>query len=517
MIHTKNRLHNPLVATVLMAVSTMAVHAQEPPRASTLILNAQIADGTGAPLRMANLRIVGKRIARIGDIKPASGDRVMDARGLVLAPGFIDLHNHSEEGLESDPIATTQIAQGVTTALLGADGYSVWPVGAWLEERRRNPAALNLATAVGHATIRELILERDYKRPARPTEVAQMAELVAQAMREGAVALSSGLEYDLASYSATDEVVALAAVAAKHGGFYMTHVRDEADRSFDALREELAIGQRANIPVQHSHIKLGTVNVWGKASEYVRLINESRSRGLDFFADCYPYDAWYSTIKVLVPDKQYRDPGSVARALADVGGAANVTISRFAANTKYESRTLEQLAREAGLSAVDMFIRIIGEGETSGADANVIVKSMTEEDMKLFYQQPWVMVASDGGIDSPHPRGAGSFPRVLGPFVRDKRWLTLPEAVRKMTSLPARRLGLSDRGAIREGAFADLVLFDPKTVSDRATFAAPSTLPVGIETVFVNGAIVWNGGKATGARPGEVLVPTLDQASAAAD
>jgi N-acyl-D-aspartate/D-glutamate deacylase len=515
MIHIKKRLHNPLVASLLALASMTAVHAQESARASTLIINAQIADGTGAPLQSANVRIAGNRIVKVGELAAAPGERVIDAKGLVLAPGFIDLHNHSEEGLKTDSIAATQIAQGITTALQGADGYSVWPIGEWLDERRRNPASLNLATAIGHATIRERILQQDYKRPARRTEITEMVKLVEQAMREGAVGLSSGLEYDVASYSATDEVVAMAAAAAKHGGFYMTHVRDEADRSFEALREELAIGERAPVAVQHSHIKLGTVNVWGKASEYVGLINEARGRGLDFLADCYPYDAWYSTIKVLVPDKQYRNPTSVERALADVGGAGNVTISRFPPNTKYESRTLEQIAREAGISPIDMFIKVIGEGETGGADAGVIVKSMTDDDMKVFYQQPWVMVSSDGGIDSPHPRGAGSFPRVLGPFVRDKRWLTLPEAVRKMTSLPAKRLGLTDRGTIREGAFADLVLFDAKTVRDRSTFASPYTPPLGIDTVFVNGVVVWNDGKATGARPGRVLVPTLDRMSAA--
>jgi N-acyl-D-amino-acid deacylase len=473
--------------------------------ASTVIINAQVADGTGAALRKANVRIAEDRISAVGDFKPAADDQVIDAKGLVLAPGFIDIHNHSEDGLARDPVATTQIAQGITTVLLGADGGSPWPIGSWLDERRRNPISLNLAVTVGHATVREQVLHEDFRRVARPTEVAAMAKLVEQGMSEGAIGLSSGLEYDVASYSNTDEMVAVAAAAAKHGGFYMTHVRDEADRSFAALEEAIAIGQRARIPVQHSHIKLGTVSVWNKAGQYIREIEDARRAGLDMLADCYPYDAWYSTIKVLVPDKQYETRESVQLALAAVGGAGNVTIAHFPANPRYERQTIEQLAQSEKIDPIEMFIKIIREGNVAKDDALVIAKSMTDADIEAFYKQPWVMVSSDGGIDSQHPRGAGTFPRVLGRFVREKHWLTLPEAIRKMTSLPAARMGLGDRGVLRKGNFADLVLFDPDTVIDRATFGQPMELPVGIRTVFVNGVQVWSEDKPTGARPGRVL------------
>jgi N-acyl-D-amino-acid deacylase len=473
--------------------------------ASTVIINAQVADGTGAPLRTANVRITDDRVAAIGDFKPRRSDQVIDAKGLVLAPGFIDIHNHSEEGLARDPVATTQIAQGITTVLLGADGGSPWPIGSWLEERRRNPVSLNLAVTVGHATVREQVLQQDFRRVARPTEVAAMAKLVEQGMNEGAIGLSSGLEYDVASYSSTDEMVTVAAAAAKHGGFYMTHVRDEADRSFAALEEAIDIGQRAHIPVQHSHIKMGTVSVWGKAADYIRVIDDARRGGLDMLADCYPYDAWYSTIKVLVPDKQYELPSSVKEALDAVGGAGNVTIADFPANKAYEKQTIEQLAESEHITPIEMFVKIIREGNAANEDASVIAKSMTEADIELFYKQPWVMVASDGGIDMQHPRGAGTFPRVLGRFVREKHWFTLPEAIRKMTSLPAQRMGLRDRGTLRKGAFADLVLFDPHTVLDRATFEKPMDLPIGIKAVFVNGVRVWDEDHATGERAGRVL------------
>jgi N-acyl-D-amino-acid deacylase len=370
---------------------------------------------------------------------------------------------------------------------------------------RKNPAALNVALMAGHATIREQVMGKDFKRHATAEEMTQMAKLTEQAMQEGAIGLSSGLEYEVGSYSNTDEVVLMATAAARNRGFYMTHIRDEGNKSFEALNEEISIGERARIPIEHSHIKVSTVSVWGQAPEYIRVINSARKRGVDFLADCYPYDAWHSNIKVIMPDKQYENPQSVEKALADTGGPDTVTITEFKPHPEYESHTIAELASQRGISPVQMYIQIVREGDAANTEASIIGKSMIESDIKAFYQQPWVMVASDGGIGSQHPRGAGSFPRVLGLYVREKHWLTLPEAIRKMTSLPARRLGWKDRGVIREGAIADLVLFNPDTVIDRSTFANPFQLPTGIEKVFVNGDLVWDAGKPTGARPGRVL------------
>jgi len=476
-----------------------------PVDATILIINAQIADGTGALLREGALRIRNNRIASIGKLSPAPGEQVLDAHGLVLAPGFIDIHNHSIEGLDTDPLAETQIAQGITTAIQGPDGDSPWPIKNWIEQRRKHPVALNVAVFAGHATIRDQVMGKDFKRVATAQEIEKMSELTWRAMNEGAIGLSSGLEYEVGSYSNTAELVAMARSAAEHGGFYSTHIRDEADKAFDALVEEIEIAEQAHIPVDHSHIKLGTVAVQGKAPEYIRIIEEARNRGVDFLADCYPYDAWHSNLKVTVPDKQYENPKSVAKAIADLGGPDHLTISEFKPNTSYVGRSLADLAKSNKLSPVEMFIRIIHEGDAANSEAEIIGHSMIESDIKAFYQQPWVMVASDGGIGSAHPRGAGTFPRVLGRFVREKHWLTLPEAIRKMTSLPARRLNWTDRGVLREGAYADLVLFDPTTILDHSTFAKPQELPVGIEKVFVNGISVWSGNKPTGATPGQVL------------
>ena len=451
------------------------------------------------------MRVTGDRIAAVGSFEPQPGEAVLDASGKVLAPGFIDIHNHSDDEIADQPLAESQIAQGITSVVLGLDGGSPWPIGPWLEARRQNPPALNLAMMAGHATIRERVMKEDFRRTARADEIGQMAQLVEQGMSEGAIGLSSGLEYDVASYSNTEEMVALAAAAAKHGGFYMTHVRDEAERSFEALDEAIAIGERAHIPVQHSHIKMGTTGVWGRAPEYIRIIEAARARGVDLLADCYPYDAWHANLKVIVPNKQYEDRASVEQAIALLGGAGRITITEFAPNRAYEKHTIEQLAQSTGITPVDMYIKLIREGDAANDEAGIIGQSMTEADIEAFYRQPWVMVASDGGIGSAHPRGAGTFPRVLGVYVREKHWLTLPEAIRKMTSLPAQRLGWKDRGTIRAGAFADLVLFDPSTVIDRSTFAEPALPPAGIEKVFVNGVAVWGDGKATGKRPGRVL------------
>jgi N-acyl-D-amino-acid deacylase len=496
------------VRLVLIAIIAFAwlspSYSQQPPN-TTVIVNAQIADGIGKPLRKGSVRISGDRITKVGDFQPAKDEQIIDAKGLVLAPGFIDIHNHSTEGIERDPLAETQIAQGITTVVVGADGDSPWPIAPWLKARETNPASLNIAVLAGHATIRQQVLGKDFKRVSTPAEIEQMVLLVDQGMRDGALGLSSGLEYEIGSYSATDEVVAMAAAAAKHGGFYMTHIRDEADKSFEALNEEIAIGERARIPIEHSHIKLGTVGVWGKAPQYIQVIEAARKRGVDFLADCYPYDAWHSNLKVLVPDKQYENPQSVARALADVGGGSHVTIVDFKPNASYEGHTIEDLAHANNVTPVDMFIRLIREGDAANTEAGIIGQSMIESDIKAFYQQRWVMVASDGGIGSRHPRGAGTFPRVLGVYVREKHWLTLPEAIRKMTSLPAKRLNWTDRGVLREGAFADLVLFNPETVIDRSTFSSPFALPTGIEKVFVNGTLVWSSDRATSARPGRVL------------
>ena len=492
-----------VLGSLFVAVLPHAVLAQGTPRAkpaTLVIVGGEVADGTGKPLRRANVRIRGDRIVTIGSFKPNAGEQVIRADGLVLAPGFIDPHNHSDGGLDSQPLAETQISQGITTVLLGQDGFSPWPLAEYLEARRTDPPALNLAICIGHASVRQKVMGEDYRRVARSDEIAQMKKLVEQGFQEGAICLSSGLEYVIASYASTDEVVALARVAAKHGAFYISHIRDEADKAFDAVREVVTIGEQAKLSVQNTHIKLATVGVWDKAAGIIQLYDSARKRGLDVTADCYPYDAWMSNMKVLVPSKRWDDPVDVKKALDDIDGAQNILITAYAGDHSYEGKSLADVARTRGMTAVELYIEMVKNG-----DATIIGKSMIEPDIKTFYQWRWTMVSSDGGIGIKHPRSAGTFAKVLGRLVREKQWLTLQEAVRKMTSLPASRLKLKDRGTIKAGYIADLVLFNPATVGDNSTFQEPFKLATGIEKVWVSGTLVWDVGHTTGARPGKVL------------
>ena len=483
-------------------VDRVAAHLMPSLTTSTglTIRGAQVADGTGAALRRADVRIAGDTIVEVGTVTPRPDDRVVDATGLVLAPGVIDAHNHSTDGLDADPDAITQVSQGITTLVVGQDGSSPFPIRDYLARRRESPSTVNVAVLVGHATIRRQVMGEDFRRVATPAEITRMEALVDQEMRSGAIGLSSGLEYEVGSYASTEEVVSMARMAAKHGGFYISHIRDEADKSMDAIREAIAIGEKAKIPVQITHLKLGTVGVWGKAAEVVAMIEAARKRGVDVTADVYPYLAWSSNLKVLVPDKQWTNPASVKEALDDVGGGRNVQITRLPKFPQYVGKRLDEAAKLEELSEVDMYIKIVQDD-----DAGVIGHTMIAEDMQTFLRQPWAMVASDGGINTSHPRGAGTFPRVLGRFVRDEKWLSLPDAIRKMTSMPAARLKLKDRGTIAVGMKADLMLFDQATIIDRSTFEQPRLRSRGIHRVFVNGRPVWTGDSPENERPGVLL------------
>ncbi|HSB12292.1 MAG TPA: D-aminoacylase [Blastocatellia bacterium] len=489
-----------LIAAFIASVAPTGTNALSSASRSRVIVGAIVVDGSGRKAFRASVRIVGDRIAKVGQFQPSAGEEVIQARGMVVAPGFIDIHNHSDSALDAEPIVASQTSQGITTLAVGPDGGSPWPIGDYLAKREQNRAAVNVLAFVGHATVRLQVMKGDHNRAATRNEIAEMMKLVEQGMREGAVGLSTGLEYDVGHPSTTDEVIELARVAARFRGIYMSHVRDEADDVMAALTEAIAIGREAGIPVQISHIKLGTVGVWGQAERAVELINTARHNGVDVTADCYPYDAWQSTITVLIPSRRHDDQAAVKKGLDDVGGADNVLVTNCRAHREYEGKTLEAIARDRKMSAVDAYIQIVKDG-----GASVVCRSMKESDIKTFYRQPWVMVASDGAAGGRHPRGAGTFPRVLGRFAREQQWFTLEEAVRKMTSAPATRLGLFDRGLIREGMKADLVIFDAKRVIDRSTFKEPLLTSEGISRVYVNGEPVWQDGKPTGSRPGVVI------------
>jgi N-acyl-D-amino-acid deacylase len=466
---------------------------------NTIIRNATVIDGSGRPGRIADVLIEKGRISRVGKIKPRSRDKVIDAAGLVLAPGFIDIHNHSESGLLTEGTAADQVSQGITTVIIGPDGSSPWPLGEYFR-KIEGKTAVNVGAFIGHGTLRTQVMKTGLARPASDSEIEQMSALLEQAMREGAFGLSSGLEYHAGYAATTEELIALSRVAAKYGGIYMTHLRDEEEGVMNAIREAIRIGREARVPVQISHIKMGNRSVWNRAPEAVLIIDEARKTGLDITADAYPYTAWASTITVLVPSRKHDDPAEVQKGIDAIGGADRVLITECRAFPTYEGKTLEEAAKLAGKPAVEVYSEIVRNG-----GAGVVGFGMTEEDVKTFYQTPWVMASSDGGIGGRHPRSAGTFPRVLGYLSREKKWLALEEAVRKSSAMPADRLGLKDRGMIRKGMAADLVLFDPGRIIDRASFAEPRRLSEGVEKVFVNGELVWEAGQITGKLPGVIL------------
>ncbi len=487
------RIFSTILIVLIGAVNLSAQSRQ------FLITNVSIIDGSGKAAYKNSVRIKDGRIVKIGRLKAKKDETVIDGNGKTLAPGFIDIHNHSQSGLVSEGTAGNQVSQGITTVIIGPDGGSPFPIQDYLQNLA-GKIAPNAGTFIGHGTLREQVMNDDLAREATDEEIEAMSRLLEEAMKQGAFGLSSGLEYDSGYSASTEELLALARVAAKYGGIYMTHMRDEEEGLLTAIRESIRIGKEAGIAVQISHLKAGNKNVWGKSAEAIALIESAQKEGLDITADAYPYTAWASTITVLVPSRKHDDRAEIIQGLANVGGADKVLITSCSAHRDYEGKTLEEIAREKNWDPADVYIEIVKDG-----GAGVVCNSMNEEDVEAFYKRSWVMVSSDGGIGSRHPRGTGTFTKVLGRFVREKNWFGLEEAVRKMTSLPAKRLGLKDRGLIKKGMKADLVLFDAESVVDNATFSDPQKLSDGIELVWVNGVTVWKNGKTTGALPGLIL------------
>ena len=477
-----------------------------------LIKNGAVLDGTGAKARLMDVYIVGDTIVATGKNVPKTADTVVDAQGKVVAPGFVDTHSHADGGLLETPNAETQIRQGITTSLVGQDGGSHLPLADWFGQVAAKHAALNIGSFVGHGTVRGKVMGDDYKRKATPAEVGQMCALVATEMQAGALGLSTGLEYEPGIYADTAEIVALAQVAGKSGGIYISHVRDEEEDALKSFRELIQIAKEGRLPAQISHIKLASSPVWGKAGEVFGLMNAARRNGLDISADVYPYTYWQSGIIVLMPPEYAMRGKSEAhdwnnkpgweKALAEIGGAKNILVTGYAPEPSWQGKTIAALAAQEKTDPVTLIQDMVTK--TNGA-VGVVVTAMQESDLKAFIADPRVMFCTDGGLRGSHPRGAGSYPRVLGKYVREERVLPLEEAVRKMTALPAKRMGLSQRGAIAPGKKADVVLFDPRTVRDTATTANPLAVPVGIPDVFVNGVAVLRNGRMTGERPGQIV------------
>lgn len=492
-----------VVATMLVtAVASWSTAAAQ--KSSALVIRGgRVIDGSGAPERRADVRVQGDTIIAISDsLAPLPGERVIDAAGKVVAPGFIDTHSHADRGLSQMPGAATQVRQGITTTIVGQDGDGQMPISDFYESILRIRPAINYATTIGHGTVRSLVLGGDFKRAATPAEVELMRALVDRGMRDGALGLSSGLEYDPGSFAEPSELIALGKVVAQYGGYYTSHVRDEEHKVVDAWREAIDVGRQAKIPVIISHIKLAVPPLWGKAGESLKVLEAARREGIQVTADWYPYTFWQSSMYVLIPERTFESREAWTAGLADVGGGKNILVTEYLPNPAWNKKTIAEIAQLQGKDEVTTVIDMIRE---AGPNIGIIGTSMREDDLDTFAAHRLVNICSDGGLNIEHPRGAGAFPRVLGRFVRQRGVLKLPEAIAKMTGRSAAQVGLSDRGLLQTGKKADIVIFDPATVEDRSTIDQPTAPPVGMEYVIVNGEVVLDAGTLTQARPGRGL------------
>ena len=498
-----------LIAFVVAACAPRATPAPSA-AATTLIVNARIIDGSGDAAHPGSVRLAGDRIAEVGNLRARPGERVVDAGGLVLAPGFIDTHSHHDRGLFEMRDAVAAVSQGITTIVVGQDGGSRSPLSEFFARLEREPPAVNVASYSGHGSIREQVMGEDFKRRATAQEIERMRELLRADMQAGALGFSTGLEYDPGIYSAPQEVVELAKVASSFGGRYISHVRSEDRNFWQAIDEIIAIGREARLPVQVSHIKLAMRSLWGRADSLVRVLDRARASGVNITADIYPYTYWQSTLTVLFPERDFENRSTAEFVLREISAPEGLLLARFDPDTTYVGRTVAQIAAARGTDPPATLMALIRESlalehATGNSSESVIGTSMDERDIERLLAWPFTNVCSDGGLAGRHPRGFGAFTRVLGEYTRERRILSLEDAIRKMTSLSARNVGMVERGRVAPGYFADLVLFDPATVRDVATPVEPQGRSVGVRSVWVNGEIVYQDNAPTSRRPGRVI------------
>lgn len=501
-----------LLAAAGLALAAACTREAPPPVpvSSWLITNARIVDGTGAPAYSGSLRVQNSVIKEIGQLTPVRNEPVLNAQGKVLAPGFIDTHSHADSDLFALPDAVPAVSQGITTAIVGQDGSSSWPLSEFFQRLEQEPVAMNVAAYSGHNTLRDKVMGKDFQRHANDDEMKSMAALLEQDMAAGALGLSTGIEYDPGIYSDPSEVLALARVAAKHGGRYISHIRSEDRWLEDALEEIIEIGRQTGMPVQISHFKLAMKRLWGRAPQTLARLDQAREEGVDITADIYPYEYWQANLMVLLPGRDPSDRKAVELALTEMAPPEGLWFTDFPAHPDYVGKTLVEVARLRGTDPVSAFMEVAKESidwqERTGESGDTIIgTSMLDSDIKQLLLWPHTNLCTDGGLEDLHPRARGSYPRVLGRYVREQGLLSLEEAVHKMTGLAAAHMGLANRGTLVAGAAADLVLFDPDTIIDNATPQAPELLSTGVLAVWVNGEQVFANGAATGKHSGQVI------------
>lgn len=513
--------------TLLFVITSLTTYAQT--FCDVLIKNGKIIDGTGNNWFYGDVAIKDGKILDVGRSLQYITDKTIDASGLIVAPGFIDVHTHIEGDDAKNPTADNFIYDGVTTVIAGNCGSSNVQVGKYLNWVDSFKLSINVATLIGHNDVRRAVMGRA-NRDATPEELKKMEALVEKAMQEGAVGLSTGLIYIPGTYAKTSEILALAKVAAKYNGIYASHIRNEGDRVVDAINEALHIGREAKIPVQISHFKLSGQQNWGRSKETMPLVTKARSEGIEVTIDQYPYTASSTSISTLLPGALLADGQDSIRARLQrpevrkhatevmlknlkkrkLKHFSYAVIAYYKNDTTYNGKSIEEINRMIGRKhkAKEEAQTIMDIAMNGGASA--VFHGMSEEDVKRIMQYPFNMFASDASIrlfnvGMPHPRGYGTNARVLGKYVREEKVLTLEEAIRRMTSLPAQKFQLNDRGLIRKGMAADIVIFDEKTVTDKATFQQPHQYSKGFHYVLVNGVITLENEKHTGVRAGKAL------------
>ena len=549
-----------LLAVFILLVAAPLWAAASPPSFDMVIVNGHIIDGTGSPWYSGDVGIRAGKIAAIGNLSAAPRTRTIDAHGLTVAPGFIDMLGQSERTILVDPRLPSKIYQGITTEITG-EGDSAAPLNDFINQTDRAQYAhygitpdwrtfaeyfarlekqgmgINLASYVGATQVRRMVLGDDDVQPT-PEQLQQMKELVRQAMQDGTVGVSSALEYAPAPYAKTSELIALAGEAAKFGGIYATHMRNESDDVLGAIDEALTIGRQANIPVEIWHIKVAGKANWGRMPQVVAKINSARAAGMDVTANTYAYTAWDNDLSAFIPQwahdggnaklvERLKDPAMRARIRKDMETPSTAwdnewqeipgpeaVLTEVVNNPELlplQGKTLAEIAKIWNEDPMDTLFDLLIQDHGL---TDVAVFGMSEPDVALALAQLWVSICNDSsgtspegilGKEHPHPRAYGTFPRILRKYVREEKRLTLEDAIRKMSALPAQRMRLTDRGVLKAGMWADVVIFDPETIRDVATFENPNQLSQGMEYVLVNGVPVIDQGKMTGALPGKVL------------
>ncbi len=549
-IHFDTVLHGIGIAVIALALcgcsnvqrDGLAISSSPPDTAYTVIISGgRIYDGTGQPAVQADVGLVGDRLVAFGDLSSFDAELRLDVDGLAVVPGFIDIHSHAAgntvrgSGLYRYPDAENYLRQGVTTAIVGQDGTSAYPIDEFLNAMAERPAAINLGTMVGHGTVRAMAMGNSDREPTS-AERDRMKAMVEAAMQDGAFGLSSGLEYTPGAYAETEELIDLARVVEPFDGIYISHIRNEGGQLLESVAETIRIGEESGVAPQITHHKVVGNGRWGQSEASLELLEEARDRGVNAMSDVYPYTASSTGINILFPSwskegsradrlERLRDPEKRIYIRNDIiehietergGDPSTIFIANCSWNRALNGKSLAQILEEDGkpptvVQAAELAMELEENGGCMG-----VFHSMSEDDVTRIMAHPTTMIASDGGVPgfghgAPHPRNYGTFARVLARYVRDMDVLAVSEAVHKMAGMPAQRLGLADRGVLRAGALADIAVLDLESVQDHATFEEPHQYATGVKHVFVAGIPVLLDGALTGNRPGRVLRKTLQR------